>query len=923
MKKVLIVDDQEENYFLLKSLFKLNEYETIWAKSGVEALQTAEADLPDLVISDILMPVLDGFELCNTWKNNLNFSNIPYFFYTLTFTDSSQRKFSLNFGVNGHIMKATEPDLFLKRLTELIDKFYAEKANPSKVQQNDESAYYQMFNEVLMHKFKDKLVELERVNQLLTESETSYKFLFENNPIPMWIHDQETLQFLNVNDSARKKYGYSKEEFLSMTLREIHPEEDVPAFINQSMEHREGFLQSGPWRHSLKNGEIIFVETTSRQLDFNGRKARFVLAWDITERKEAEDALRSSEMNLKRAQVIANVGNWIWHIPSSLLEASDQVYTILGIEKETFTGNLAEITTKLIHPDDRKAVNRLISKSIHQKKPVPTEFRIIRKDGTIRTIWADTADLTCDKKGFPISLSGIIQDITERKKSEKLLHDSEERLRLALKAANQGMYDINLQTGEAVVNENYATMLEYDPGTFVETNEKLISRLHPEDKLSFDETFQKYITNKIPDFRVEFRQRTATGKWIWILSLGSVIEYDAEGRPLRMVGTHTDITDSKKTALKIANLLAESQRRLKRIVTLREIDIAINSNYQLERILFIILSHVKEQLQVNAVAISLYDEKQNEFQYVGNRGFRSSGIKKLKLKAENCLAGKVAKDGVMIHQTGLIDCTDPVFTSLLKKERIQDYFGIPLVAKSNLIGVIEVFHRSPIDPDNEWLDYYETLAGEAAVAIENAQLIEGLQKVKDELIRAYDATIQGWSLAMDLRDKETEGHTKRVTEMTLGLARMMNVPEENLEHIRRGALLHDIGKMGIPDAILLKSDLLTNQEFSIMQRHPQYAYEMLQSIEYLRPALEIPHLHHEKWDGTGYPLGLKGEEIPLSARLFAIVDVYDALTSDRPYRKAWSKRKAIDHIIEQSGKHFDPEIVQIFADYIKHKQDIP
>lgn len=919
MKKVLIVDNQEENYSLLKSLFKWNEYETIWAKSGAEALQTAEADLPDLVISDILMPVLDGFELSNTWKNNLNFSHIPYFFYTLTYTDPSDRKFSLNFGINGHIMKAIEPDLFLKRLTELIDKFYEERANPSKEQQNDNSAYYQMFNEVLIHKFKDKLIELERVNRLLTESETSYKFLFENNPIPMWIYDRETLQFLMVNDSALKKYGYSREEFMSMTLEDIRADEDVPVFMDQIREYQEGFQQPGSWRHRLKNGKIILVEITSHHLIFNGRKAWFVLAQDITERKEAEDALRSSEMNLKKAQVIANIGNWIWHISSGLLEASDQVYTILGIEKETFPGNLIEITKKSIHPDDRETVNRLISESIHQKKPVPAEFRIIRKDGTIRTIWVETSELAYDKKGIPTSLNGTIQDITERKKSEKLLHDSEERLRLALNAANQGIYDINLRTGEAIINDNYATMLEYDPDTFLETYDNFISRLHPDDKVGFNETFQQYITKKIPDYRIEYRQKTATGKWIWILSVGSVIEYDAEGRPLRMVGTHTDITDSKKTALKITNLLAESQRRLKRITALHEIDIAINSSYQLEMILYTILTHVKEQLQVNAVAISLYDEKQNEFQYVGNQGFRSSKIKNLKLKAESCLAGKAAKDGVMIHQTGKIDCTDLVFASFLKKERIQDYFGIPLISKNNLIGVIEVFHRSPIDPDDEWLDYYETLAGEAAIAIENAQLIEGLQKVKDELIRAYDATIQGWSLAMDLRDKETEGHTKRVTEMTLDLARIMNISEDKLEHIRRGALLHDIGKMGIPDAILLKSDLLTNQEFSIMQRHPQYAYEMLQSIEYLRPALEIPQLHHEKWDGSGYPLGLKGAQIPLAARLFAIVDVYDALTSDRPYRKAWSKQKAVDHILEQSGKHFDPEIVKIFIEYIQKK----
>jgi putative nucleotidyltransferase with HDIG domain len=170
---------------------------------------------------------------------------------------------------------------------------------------------------------------------------------------------------------------------------------------------------------------------------------------------------------------------------------------------------------------------------------------------------------------------------------------------------------------------------------------------------------------------------------------------------------------------------------------------------------------------------------------------------------------------------------------------------------------------------------------------------------------------------MDLRDKETEGHTQRVTELTLKMAHALHIGEENLAHIRRGALLHDIGKLGIPDAILLKEGKLTDEEWVIMRKHPIYAHEMLSQIEYLRPALDIPYCHYEKWDGTGYPRGLKAEEIPLAARMFAIVDVWDAVTSDRPYRAAWSKEQALAYIIEHSGTQFDPEIVQVFLKVIK------
>jgi putative two-component system response regulator len=186
-----------------------------------------------------------------------------------------------------------------------------------------------------------------------------------------------------------------------------------------------------------------------------------------------------------------------------------------------------------------------------------------------------------------------------------------------------------------------------------------------------------------------------------------------------------------------------------------------------------------------------------------------------------------------------------------------------------------------------------------------------------KLIDAYDATIEGWSRAMDLRDKETEGHTQRVTELTLRLGKAMGMNDEQLIHVRRGALLHDMGKLGVPDKILFKPGTLTDKEWVEMRKHPEYAREMLSRIEYLQASLDIPYCHHEKWDGTGYPRGLKGEQIPLAARLFAVVDNWDALTSDRPYRAAWSKEKAIAYIKEQSGKHFDPRVVEIFLQEIE------
>lgn len=231
---------------------------------------------------------------------------------------------------------------------------------------------------------------------------------------------------------------------------------------------------------------------------------------------------------------------------------------------------------------------------------------------------------------------------------------------------------------------------------------------------------------------------------------------------------------------------------------------------------------------------------------------------------------------------------------------------IPVMAHGEILGGLEIWEsRRKREYTQAEIILAQAMAGHAASVLESAQLFE-------KLSQAYDSTLEGWARILELRDKDTEGHTRRVTELTLRLARAMGLSEESLVHIRRGAILHDIGKMAVPDSILHKAGALTAEEEAFMRQHPQFAFDMLQPIEFLRPALEIPYCHHEKWDGSGYPRGLKGEEIPLAARIFAIADVYDALTSDRPYRTAWTEEQTLSYLRAQSGKYFDPQVVEVF-----------
>jgi HD-GYP domain-containing protein (c-di-GMP phosphodiesterase class II) len=255
---------------------------------------------------------------------------------------------------------------------------------------------------------------------------------------------------------------------------------------------------------------------------------------------------------------------------------------------------------------------------------------------------------------------------------------------------------------------------------------------------------------------------------------------------------------------------------------------------------------------------------------------------------------------------------DPERAGMLAGEGFSSYIAAPLIARGQVKGVLEIFHRRRLDPDPGWISCLETMAEQAAIAIDNAMLFEDLQRTNIELTLAYDATIEGWSRALDLRDHATEGHAQRVTEATLRLARALGMPEEDLVHARRGSLLHDIGKMAIPDGILLKPGPLDEPEWEAMRRHPVSAFEWLAPIAFLRPSLDIPYCHHERWDGTGYPRRLKGEQIPLAARIFAVVDNWDALRSNRPYRKAWPDDRVKTHLESLAGIYFDASILQAF-----------
>jgi HD-GYP domain-containing protein (c-di-GMP phosphodiesterase class II) len=374
-------------------------------------------------------------------------------------------------------------------------------------------------------------------------------------------------------------------------------------------------------------------------------------------------------------------------------------------------------------------------------------------------------------------------------------------------------------------------------------------------------------------------------------------------------------------ALENSRLHRETLQQLKQLRSLRSIDLAITSSLDLNVTLDILIHQAMQQLIVDAIAVFLLQPDINSLKHASSQGFQTNLLEDLKWVslADDSLLGLAVMERHILNS----QCVQEPHIHLRriwKNEGFYSMISIPLLSKGELKGVMGIFFRAEgNNPTKPQMDFIETLAGQAAIAIENVQLFDGLHKTNMELAIAYDATIEGWSRAMDLRDKETEGHTKRVVEMTMKMASYFGFAGEALMQIRRGALLHDIGKLGVPDRILLKPDKLTEDEWAIMRKHPAFAFEMLSPIHYLNQAISIPYCHHEKWDGTGYPRGLSGERIPLEARIFAVVDVWDALTSDRPYRKAWSREEVIEYIRSLSGSHFDPQVVDRFMLEISHE----
>lgn len=703
-------------------------------------------------------------------------------------------------------------------------------------------------------------------------------------------------RFIFVSDTACHTLGYTREEMLNMQVSDIDPNFPIDSWSShwEELKNRGSFTMES--MHFTKDGRIFPVEITVNYLEFEGKEYNFAFARDLTGRVKAEEALHQSESRYRGIFEGVQDAIFVESLSGEILDVNASACKMYGYSREEF---LQKSGSDLVPEGELTLWTSEVSSPDIPSQPV------------------ETINLRADGSPFPVEIAAsrhtlgdedvmliVVRDITERKEVVRVLRENEERFRAVAQSAHDAIISSDNDGNVVFWNKGAETMFQYRE----------------------DEVRGKSLAEFVPEIfkDTQILNSEATGRTFEKSVSGQVVKMngvrkDGSEFPIEISMATWTLEDQVFHTTIIRDISerirAEDQiyNQVQRLHALRRIDTAISASVDLKVTLDVILNQVLTQLKVDAADILKYNPSTQTLEFAAGRGFRTPALRHTRLSIGSGFAGRAVLERRTISVPNLTSSTQVYQQSpFLKDEGFVTYYGVPLISKGEVKGVLEIFNRSPLYPNEEWLDFLETLASQAGIAIENTTLFNNLQTANLELSLAYDRTIEGWSRALELRDYETEGHTQRVTEMTLKLAERLGIKDKDLAHIRRGCILHDIGKMSISDIIFKKSEPLSKEEWEEMRRHPIIAHQLLSPIPYLRRALDIPYCHHERWDGEGYPRGLKGEQIPIAARIFAVVDVWDALQSDRPYRAAWSQEKAREYIREQAGAHFDPAVVDEF-----------
>ncbi|PDW01473.1 PAS domain S-box protein [Candidatus Viridilinea mediisalina] len=781
---------------------------------------------------------------------------------------------------------------------------------------------------VCFHDESGRLLAVEGIARDISEQIESaevlqrYRLLSEHARDIVLFIDPDTGCIIEANHAASAAYGLSREALIGypvIELRSPQSRERFPSQMARAMS--EGILFET--EHCRADGSLFPVEVSATRAIIDGKATMLSIIRDISARRRGEaerDLLRSALAAAANAVVITNVeGQVQWANPAFTTLTGYSVAEVLGRKTSVLRSGrhdpsfYKQIWDYILsgHVWHGELINRRKDGSLYTEEMTITPVRV---NGDIAHFVAIKQEVTIrvERRREHEALLSIASTLRRtRSRAElmpTLLHQT--CILLDVDSAALGMREP--ATGDTVFELGLGRWevlrgVRLPPGVSVSGRVMLTGELYHSDDIQQDDSFVQ------PDLKNGVHAAVCAPLSVDDVIIG--VLWVGRQAPLSQAEARlvAAIADLAASAIHRATLSEQTERRLRRLMALRTIDHVITGSFDVRLSLNAVLEQIIQQLEVDAASVLLLNAHSLTLEHAASRGFRTNAILTSHVRLGAGLAGKAALERRLLIEPH-VNRPDSGFLrgALIMAEGFETYIAVPLLAKGQVRGILEVYHRTQLPIEAEWLDFLETLAGQAAVAVDNAELFERMERANSEMVLAYDTTLEGWSRALELRDKETDGHSQRVTSLTIALARAMGISESEIVHIRRGALLHDIGKMGIPDSILLKPGPLTNEEREVIKLHPGYAYELLRPISYLRPALDIPYCHHEKWDGSGYPRGLKGEEIPIAARIFAVVDVFDAVTSDRPYQRAWPIGRAINMIREEAGRHFDPEVVAAF-----------
>ena len=776
-------------------------------------------------------------------------------------------------------------------------------------------------------------IERKQAEIALKASEEQYRELYQNNPLMLFTLSLDGT-ILAMNQSAITQLEYPQDELIGKhILSVIHPEDQAVVW-KALREFALSPVQEAPWefRQVTQSGKIIWISETSRMISVTGGgQAILVVCDDITKRKQAEADLQTSESRYRLSARATNDVIWEWDILANDKVWSENLQILFGYNRQELKKD-SQWWENHIHPHDSQRVLEKLNNALLNEETIwEDEYRFLRSAGSAAYV-IDRGYIERDSSGKPIRMIGAMSDITDRRRREDEL-GALASVSAALRVAgprneilqvvlDQVMLQFEARGGALILKRAGTDILvveaaggewsgcvgSKDPPSG-DVSRQVMESGTPcvIDDLAQDVSMSLNAGMKKTGSFISVPLSTPAGM-IGVMNIVRAAAFRSEDMRLMM-----NIADMAANAIQRASAYEQLKRQIESIRILRTIDMFIASGADLHLTLQAIVNQAIAHLGCDAVSILMLNQSIHALEFAEGTGFRTAGVRQTSLRLGEGFAGQAVLKRETIKVDDLASLKDHPLHVL---EGFACYYGVPLIAKGDVKGVMEVLHRTNIEADREWLDFLESLAAQAALAIDNASLFSSLQRSNMELGIAYESTLEGWSAALDMRDRETEGHTQRVTNLTLVLAEAMGVGEKDRMQIRRGALLHDIGKLGIPDRILLKPDILTGDEWEIMRQHPVYAQRLLYPIPHLRPALDIPYCHHERWDGSGYPRGLKDEHIPLAARIFAVADVWDALCSDRPYRPAWERDKALSYIKSLSGVHFDPKVVEVFIQLV-------